>query len=168
LLKRTLLAQAALATVRVRWNGGWNPSLSHGLGVPDAVRLSIRHRGRNNITRSRIQVTRCRESDSEGGSPSPRTPSRSDTLHHPHCPFRGISPASGREYRGLCGYVCCRTPLKASQYNPQAGRQPRPIDRHCAGSRRAGRGRLRCRRRSREQGRRRSCRRYRAPPCGCR
>ena len=41
-----------------------------------------------------------------GGSLFPRTASRSDTLHHPHCPFRGISPASGREYGEQAAQPC--------------------------------------------------------------
>jgi hypothetical protein len=45
--KRTLPAQAALATVRVRWNGGRRPLLSHGLGVPKTLRSPIRHRTRH-------------------------------------------------------------------------------------------------------------------------
>jgi hypothetical protein len=45
--KRALLSQAALATVRVQWNGGWRPELSHGLGVPKVHRSSIHHRHRH-------------------------------------------------------------------------------------------------------------------------
>ena len=41
---RASLSQAALATVRVRWNGGRRPLLSHGLGVPKVLRSPVRHR----------------------------------------------------------------------------------------------------------------------------
>lgn len=49
---RALLSQAALATVRVQWNGGRRPRLSHGLGVPKVHRSSIRHRNRHYSARS--------------------------------------------------------------------------------------------------------------------
>jgi len=40
-------SRAALATVRVRWNGRWRPKLSHGLWRPEVGRSPIHHRVRH-------------------------------------------------------------------------------------------------------------------------
>jgi len=46
-LRNRASLRAAQATVRVRWNGGQRPSLSHGLGVPQGRRSLVRHRSHN-------------------------------------------------------------------------------------------------------------------------
>ena len=53
-------SHAAQATVRVRWNDGQRPTLSHGLGVPEGRRSSVHHRIRNNSGFGDRQVTRDR------------------------------------------------------------------------------------------------------------
>ncbi len=61
---------AAQATVRVRWNGGRRPMLTHGLGVPQGLRSSARHRTGHLSRCSDSRLTRgpLRDSERPGSS----------------------------------------------------------------------------------------------------